>query len=358
MRVVPVRRIKSASQFIQAIPAVLFGFLRFTPRGTLPRLYQIILVIAAPLAAIPAWLLGSGALLAAILIVGSGLRTLSGDYLIRVSSMVHGSSDSKTRVSWSPLGAIVRRVFGGQGGRAGFDYMKRMILRDWQFRRQLMQLLPMLAFMGIGLFRAGLASPFNPSFTATHFIPHIVGFIIFTSAFAMPFGNDYQGAWLFSLAPHRALGRFAQGVHASLWLGWIVVPNVALFAPFAWRWGFADATAFTIYSICVASVYLAFSMRNIDGIPFGKQIGAKALQGNASMLRMIIFIFFALVAVGFQYLLFRSASAVYAATALIGIGAYFATRRAVTNLRVAMIHHLSTMSQTSTMIYNEVDVGF
>ena len=354
MRVVPARRMKSAAQFIQAIPGVLIAFVQFSPRGTVKRLFGLVLVAYAPLENVPKWLLVLVLATIAITITVVGIRSLSGDYLIRVSSMVHGRADAATRVRRSLLGDIVRRAFGGQAGRAGFDYVKRMMLRDWQFRRQLLGIMPMIFFMALGVISAGMASPFSAEFTSSHFVPHLLGFILSMVCATLPYGTDYKGVWLFLLASDGALARFAQGIHASLWLAFTIIPNLVLFPLFVWRWGIADAATFALYSAAVSSVYLAVGLSWIDGIPFGKQLGPKRTQGNEGFARMIVFIILSLVAVGLQYLLFRNVLAVWIATALIALAAIALTRKSVHAFHVAMVYQLGLTTQTSTMIYKEV----
>ena len=354
MRVVPPRRIKSAAQLIQALPAVLFGFFQFSPRGTTSRVYRLATEALAPIAALPVWLLiSTGTLLVAGVTV-FGLRSLSGDYLIRVSSMVHGRADAGTRVRWSLLGEIVRRLFGGQGGRAGFDYMKRMILRDWQFRRQLLESVPIVFFGTIGLVTAGLLSPFSSGWSSTHFIPHALGFILFMTCLMLPYGTDYKGIWLFLLVSNRGLARFAQGVHASLWLIYIAVPYALLLPLFVWKWGVGQAAIFTVFGVCVSSVYLALGIRSIEGVPFGKHIGPTKAGGGKAFVRILTFMAGASLSVAVQYLLFRSAVAVAIATVVLAAAALLMTRKGVRDLHVAMVYHLSVVSQTSTMIYKEV----
>lgn len=355
MRVVPARRMKSAAHFVQAIPMVLIGFLQFSPRGTLRRIFNPVAAFVVPLGTNHPWLLAAGFTAVAIAVIAIGLRSLSADYLIRASSMVHGQSNAKTRVRRSLLGEIVRRLFGGQPGRAGFDYMARMMLRDWQFRRQLLGMLPLSVMMVLGLFSGTLGSPFAGGFSVTHFVPHALAFMIHTLCLVLPYGTDYKGVWLFLLVPDRGLVRFAQGVHASLWLALIVVPATLLLPVFAWKWGITDAVLFILFMIPAASIYLAFSLRFVDGIPFGKQTAPGQGSGGGGFMQMIVFLVAGLVAVGIQYLLFRSAVAVAIATIVLAAVAYFLTQWSLRTFETAMRHHLGTTSQTSTMIYSEVN---
>jgi hypothetical protein len=357
MRVVPARRMKSASYVVQAIPMVLIGFFQFTPRGTMRRVVAPVTAFVVPLATGHPWLLTVGFAGIAVAVMTIGLRSLSADYLIRASSMVHGQSNAKTKVRRSFLGEVVGRLFGGQAGRAGFDYMRRMMLRDWQFRRRLLGILPISVLTIFGILTRTLNSPFDSGFTATHFVPHVLGFVIFMVCALMPYGTDYKGIWLFLLVSDRRLVRFSQGIHASLWLTFIVVPSLALMPFFAWKWGITDAVLFTLFEIPAASFYLAVAVRNFDGIPFGKQSAPGKDTGGQGFILFIAFIVAGLASAGIQYLLFRSAVAVTIAIAVLTPAAYFLTQWSLRTFQTSIRHHLGTLSQSSTMIYTEVNPG-
>jgi len=179
IRIVPARRMKSVAQFVQAIPILFFSILRFSPSGTLRAVMAWSARVLAPLAVLPLWLLLLTVFAVMVAVTITGLRSLSGDYMIRVSSMVHGSSNISTRERRSLLGELVRRLFGGQVSRAGFDYMRRMMLRDWQLRRQMLQFLPMSFFVAIGIIGGIRVSPFSRSFSAVHLLPHFFGAFLF-----------------------------------------------------------------------------------------------------------------------------------------------------------------------------------
>jgi hypothetical protein len=185
-----------------------------------------------------------------------------------------------------------------------------------------------------------------------HFLPHFFGFILFGVCMFLQYGADYKGVWLFLCISDSALPKIARGVHASVWLALVVVPHAALLILFTWRWTIPEGLLFTAYSLAVTTVYLACGFRYIDGVPFGKQLNpgrGAGLQGG-----FIVFVIVALVAVGIQYLLFRSLLAVVVATILIGGAAHVVTRHSLKHLEIAMRHNLSIISQTSTMIYTEV----
>jgi hypothetical protein len=101
----------------------------------------------------------------AVTTVVLGIRALSGDYLVRVSAIAHGGSGRKVKPRRSRLGALVARLFGGPPARAGFEYLSRMMLRDWQFRRQLIPLIPMVLLPIFAVAQAIRVSPFSGTFT-------------------------------------------------------------------------------------------------------------------------------------------------------------------------------------------------
>ena len=234
--------------------------------------------------------------------------------------------------------------------------MKRMILRDWQFRRRLLGFIPMMIGLLVGVFGSGLGSPFAEDFTGALFLPHTLGFVLYMSCILMAYGTDYKGTWLFLVISDRVLVQFARGVHASLWLMFVVVPNVVLFPLFLWRWGVAAASAFFLFSIAASSVYLVFGLRNIEGIPFGKQVTPGRETSGQGGVRIIAFMILAMIAVGIQYLIFRSPIAVVIATIVLAVSSVFLTRWSLRSFIAALRHHIGNLSQTSSMLYTEVNM--
>jgi len=123
---------------------------------------------------------------------------------VRVSSIVHGRPTSRKPLAGTPrsrMGEAVGIVFGGQASRAGFEYARRMMTRDWQFRRQLTQLLPTFVIMASSL-PAGLrTSVFSRQFSPMHMAPHVFGFLLFSVCMILVYGSDYKGVWMFLLVP-------------------------------------------------------------------------------------------------------------------------------------------------------------
>jgi hypothetical protein len=352
IRLVPARRMKSVAQFVQGIPVLFFSMWRFSPSGTTKRVIAWSALRFEPLAVVPGWAWTATVSVILITVTVTGLRSLSGDYLIRVSSMVHGRSNVPTKIRRSLLGDLVRSLFGGQVSRAGFDYMRRMMLRDWQLRRQLLGLLPMTFFALIGIVGGSGVSPFSGGFALIHFLPHYFGFMLFTLCIVLQYGTDYKGIWIFLVVPDRAFPKFVRGMHASLWLTLVLIPHAAMLMLFAWRWNILEGALFTAYSLAVTTIYLACGIRFIDGVPFGKQMNpgrGAGMQGG-----FIPFLICALIAVGVQYLLFHSLLAVVIATILAGGAAVLVTQSSLKHFESSIRHNLGIISHTSTMIYTEV----
>lgn len=281
-----------------------------------------------------------------------GVRALSGDYLVRVAAIAHGGSARPSRVRRSRLGALVSRWLGGPPARAGFEYLSRMMRRDWQFRRQMVPLIPLTVVLIAGAARSLRNSPFSVKFTGMHLLPHVFGFAFFTMCNVIVFGSDHQGTWLFQLAPGGALRPFARGVWARLFAV-AFVPHLLLLPVLAWYWGFGAAGLFLAYSAAAVAVYLGLELRLIEGLPFGKQ--PEVAQNPYLMPLMLLGSAVVAIAVGAQYfLLFRSVLAVIAATLGLAVTAWFLTVNAIETLETAIRFHLGMLSTESKGLYQEV----
>ncbi len=231
--IVPPARLKAVGQIADMMPWIAILTLQFG-RGALRELHPERWLPADPrLQAAVAAL----CLLAAVASIWLGIRALSGDYLVKVATIAHSSSGATSPLRRSPVGAFVARCTGGPAGRAGFEYVRRMMVRDWQFRRQLIPLLPAIVGNVILLARDWRTSPFSGQFASAHVLPHVIGVGLFFICLIMPYGSDYKGAWIFQLPPSRNFNRFARGVHALLFLALIVLPNAALLPVVCWAWG-------------------------------------------------------------------------------------------------------------------------
>ncbi len=348
VRIVPIRRLKAAAAMVQVLP--MLAMLGFNSRDliweTVSGWTAAIEVPADWLAAVeavpggPAAALGAVGVAVTAVAVVFGLRAFSRDHLIRVSSLMSaGGAGRRRRWRWADPGPWMAGWTGGPAGRAGFEYLRTVMARDWQFRRNMAQVMPGPIIGFIALLVAGLdTSPFGPDFAFAHFLPHLFGITaVFVCAF-LAYGNDHKGIWCFAVAPGFAGRPFARGIHAALALLLIVVPHAAWLPVLAWSWGVRDAVLLVAFSTAVAFLYLGASLRLIEGVPFGKQTPPtrSSMMFGVMMLYMVAMA----VGVGIQYLLFRSVAAVVVATAIAGAGAYFVTKLTLTGFAARMLASL------------------
>ena len=239
--------------------------------------------------------------------------------------------------------------------RAGFEYVSRMMLRDWQFRRQMILLTPFVIMPVVALVSGRLrVDPFSRQPTMVHALPHIAGVVLFRVCTALPYGADYKGSWIFLLVPAGAFGKFARGVFARLWLEFIVIPHVVLLFALAWFWGIPDAVLFIAYSTAAASAYLSLELRLIDGVPFTRppDTSQTAYQMPFIFLGVLVMV----IAVSVQYfLVFRSRAVVVAATIVVGAAAWIVTRSSLSALERLTRFRLGLLTAESGNFYKEID---
>ncbi|HTP89026.1 MAG TPA: hypothetical protein VMH28_24910 [Candidatus Acidoferrales bacterium] len=349
LRFIPASRLKSVAQIVEMLPFLAMMFagqiwrwvvLRiggWLPAGSAGRRY---FAIGLPVAA------------AATLIMG--IRSLSADYLIRVSNLAHGGGGGRAAARRSRVADVVARWLGGPPARAGFAYTARLMRRDWAFRRQLIGILPLLISMGVMLAQGGTADPFAGRFSAVHVMPHVFGVALFLVAISIIHGEDYKGAWVFLLAPASAFDAFARGVYGLLWFSIVGVPHAILLAVLAWFWPVSHVLLWLAYSLAVSSLYLGLVLRLIDGIPFSKQ--PVTSRGAYFMGIMIGGGLAIAAAVGLQYyLVFRSVMLAAGVTAVLWGLVWLVTRSSLEAFAVAMRFNLGLASAETGAIYTEVD---
>ena len=296
VRLVPVRRLKAAAAMVQGLPVL--AWLAFNARDVIGETVSgWTAAIGSPAgwpAAVetvpggPAAMLGAAGVAVIPAAVVLGLRAFSRDHLIRAAGLMSaGVGGRRRRWRWTNPGRWIGAWTGGQGGRAGFEYVRAMMLRDWQFRRSLAQVLPG-PILGFVMVLAGGrdVSPFGPDFAYAHFLPHLFGITIAFVCMVLAYGNDHKGAWCFAVGPATGRLPLARGVHAALWVPLIVLPHAGLLGLLAWSWGARDAALFVAFSAAVALLYLGAGLKLIDGVPFGKQWSPADLQAGVMKLMM------------------------------------------------------------------------
>ena len=363
IRFVPVRRLKAAAGMAQVVPMLfLFGFQVLTrswrdlvDRAGSVELPQGWLAAADALpGGFPA-LLGVAGGAVGLVVIFQGLRALSADHLIRVSGLMHsGSRIRRLKRRGSQVGPWVARFAGGQASRAGFEYLRCMMLRDWQFLRNAAPIIPMVILpFGFLLSAGGLSSPFGPGFAPIHLLPHLLGLAIILTCKFLAYGNDFKGIAWFFIAPDSSFRPFAGGIHAALWLLLAAVPNLLSLPVLTWFWAVQEAVLFIVFSTAVASLYLGVGLRLIDGVPFGKQ--APPTRSAVGLGLMLVFFMAAGIAVGIQHLLFRSWAAVALVTLVVGVGARFLTRAVLDDYAARIRLQLKLAASGSLLLYKEVE---
>ena len=339
VRFVPVGRLKAVAAVAQALPLFAFWvyyFARNAPAGQEPGAGATTLEMPAALRAgveaMPGGLRGSLAAAGAIVAVGAvgfGLRALSSAHLLRIAGLMRSGvrAPRRRRRRLPGPGPWVARLAGGPAARAGYEYVRALSLRDWQFLRNTgMNAAGILAIVLIVPVVGREVSPFRPGddFALAHALPHALGLATLMACRFLPFGNDHKGAWTFSAAPESSLRPFAAGVHAALWVLLVAAPHLLWLLFFGWYWGLPDAAGFFVFSVAVASLYLAGALRLTDGLPFGRPSPGTRTSLPVSL--GIAVLILAGIMVGLQHLLFRSAVAVGVATLVFAAGAYLLAR--------------------------------
>jgi type IV secretory pathway TrbD component len=355
IRFVPAARLKTIGQIAEASPLLLI-----VVAGQARRIFQALHVpFDLPADPVTLRVIAIAIFLVAVLSVVYGLRALSADYLVRVAAVMHGASHAPASPSRrTPLAAAITRLAGGHSGsqpaRAGFEYVRRMMFRDWQFRRQMIPMIPAAVMPLLAIFGGSRATPFSGRFTPVYFLPHALGAMLFLVCTILPHGSDYKGSWIFLTVPGGAFHGFVRGVYALLWTAAILIPNLIALGFLAWNWGPADALLFVAFSLAIASVYLALELRLVEGVPFGKPVDTS--RGMVLMPLMMAGGMVIAVMVALQhYLLFHSRPLVLAVTLLAAAAAWFLTRASLDTFEVSIRYHLGLVSRESAMLYQEID---
>jgi len=352
MRFIPVRRLRAAGQLAGMIPLLCMSWMGQLEKMAGRLNFQALLPTSMAARRGLAVLIGAAAIAAVVF----GLRSLSADYLIRVSSMMRGGASAGSRRRNSFAGSLTAHFLGGQPARAAFAFVSRLMLRDWQFRRAFVPLIfPALFGLTSIVAKGWPADPFSPGFAPIHVWPNALGILLLLICSVLSYGSDYKGAWIFQLAPSRTLVGFAGGTFGQLWIEFIVIPNLVLCALTAWRWGIFHSVLFLAYSIALGSVYLALELRLMEGIPFSTQVDPS--RGAATLPALMICGAAASIVVGIQYfVLFRSPLIVASVTLALGVTAFFLARASIDNLATTMRYHLGLASEEAKPLYKEVVV--
>jgi hypothetical protein len=349
MRFIPPKRLQGVGQFVGAVPLAAMAWMNQLPR-LFAKLPWRAIVPASPMAR---YAVVAAFIAAAISAVVFGLRSLSADYLVRVSAMTRGGASGGAH-SRRSLGASIVGRLSGPAGRAGYAFSSRLMLRDWQFRRQfLATAMPLAMGIGYAYVKGWNADPFAETFSPIHFLPHAFGLMLLFVCALLPFGSDYKGAWIFRLAPPPAFDGFAAGVYGML--AQIVIVLHVLAAPLLiWKCGPLHAGLFLAFSLATGAVYIAATMRLTDGIPFTRQPDPKRSAIGLPVLTMGMAVVGVAVALQ-HFVLFRSLVAVGVTTVILAVAGWFAGRASVAAMGADMKSQVAQEVGESGTLYLEVE---
>jgi hypothetical protein len=214
---------------------------------------------------------GAWSSIASIIIIWFGLRSFSGTYLSEAASTVVRQSHrkSKSGVRYRHLTALVCVLTGAPVGLGVFCFINQMIRRDRLFRRALLMqawILLLVTVVAIGaIARFGL-------FPASHIIPHLLGLISIALCINLPTTAFSNASWIYLTAPIFSARVFARGMWGALWISLVVLPHTALliFTTLFVNW--KEAVFITGFNMIVGSLYLAFGIGMISGLPFSSPV--------------------------------------------------------------------------------------
>lgn len=273
------------------------------------------------------WRLGSqGAwsILASILIIWFGLRSFYGTYLSEAAFGVVRQSGGKCRrgVLYRCLAASASAVTGAAEGLGAFCFVSQMIRRDrLLWRAILMQTwIPLLAIVlaATTIARFGV-------FPAAHFLPHLLGLMILAICINLPITAFTKASWIYLTAPIGSGRAFARGIIGALWVSMVALPHAALLLFIALFVNWREAAPVAGFNLIVVSLYFAFGIGKISGLPFSSPANESRNIVNSIHIQVcgLMAIVFPMVA---QVILWMSGRFVLKAAIAVCVGIFFVLR--------------------------------
>lgn len=376
MRVVPIARVRTVAlwlQFVVAMAPLLFNaaqrFFVSVVRAMLPQAREIdwsflpfawfaALGVAgqarnrAPIDPVSA----SAGLLVSMLFIAFGVRALSSGYMTRIVAVTR-STRGAARMRRSSLAAkSVGRLSGSPAGRAAYEFMTRMMRRDWQFRRAAAQfLVSLLIFLPVLWRSMGQPSPFAADIpSAMSILPEIVGVATLMICSVVSFSDHHRASWIFGLSPAGALTRYIRGVFWTLWVLFAAAPVVVVALLAGRRWGMGDTLLFAAFSLAMTALLLAMQWFFVDGLPF-----ADAPKTARTYLILPLIVFGPIV-MGIAWyvqgrLLFSSRPATAVATLMVMGAATFTARRTMAAVEARVRRELARRASGGDVMFKAVD---
>lgn len=349
IRFTPPKRLQAIAAVIQLVPMVLMiGFMTWGRLFVETASMRYADLVTNPWSMLETTLGLSSTSLVAVLVLLSiwalvfGLRALSSNRLIRSHDQ---DIDSRRKAnSWElDIRSLISARLANQVRRSGFVYMSIIMMRDWQFWRNLFAVsIGASCGLGYALVRGWDGTPFNSGFNTVHLFPHLLGLTTLLGCRFLAYGNDYKCAWLFTTMPRHFVDPFAQGVTIFLLSFVVGLPHLASLLTFVWFWPFIDLALFVTFSALVTSIYLLIGLGYIEGIPFGRQYDPEKI-----MLSFFFFLIWGLgmaATFGIQLLLFLSYYAVIGAILVLSITAIILAKSSLSQFATDIKVHLDELA--------------
>jgi hypothetical protein len=243
--------------------------------------------------------LGAIALLLLLVLLPGLLKSVSLDYADRVGAMVSEAVKRGTKPQPRGRGAfprwLERMVTSDPEERAMFGFLFRMLRRNRQLK---LQLYPNFGII-IALFVLGAMEHQNQNDplagggmgmgTMLPLMTFLFAAMGFTAA--LPYSDEYQGGWIFHVAPIARPERFLKAIKKALFLVLFVPLLVLTTVLFSFYWPVAHAFAMSCYGLAVGWVATQAALFTFRAFPFSKKLekGAQSERIVITFLMLLVY---------------------------------------------------------------------
>jgi ABC-2 type transport system permease protein len=176
--------------------------------------------------------------------------------------------------------------------RACFHFFLTMLRRN---RLLKLQIYPnfgiVIAMMAVALVQGdSLDDPFDkPSFGFATMIP-VMGFVFAAMgvAVAVPFSDEYEGSWIFPVAPIRNRAKILKAIKKAVFLLLFVPLFLLNFVLFAYFWPWQHALQQSLYALVIGALALQLFLFSFCDFPFSRKL-TKGAASKQFILMLIIF---------------------------------------------------------------------
>ena len=225
------------------------------------------------------------------------LRNVSLDYSEQISRLAGVSAKPRSLAVSATRKRSVRRcldAFLVRDGeeRAFFHFFLTMLRRNRLLKLQIFPNLGIVVAMIALMVVQGdkLDDPFEkPSFGFATMMP-VMGFVFVAVgvATALPFSDEYQGSWIFPVAPIRNRARILKAIKKAVFLFFFVPLWVLNLALFAWLWPWRHALQHSFYALALGMLGLQVLLFLVRDFPFSRKL-EKGATSKQFVLMLIMF---------------------------------------------------------------------